>query len=247
MEIIFLGTNGWFDTRTGNTVCTLIKTATCNILLDAGFGIAKADHYLDNRKPTYIFLSHLHLDHISGLHALAKFRFSKKLVLYTVPGTLTVMKQFIAQPFTVPPQRLPFNMELRAVSPRMRCSGVRINARELLHSSRCMGYRFEYDNKAVAYCTDTGVCGNALRLAENAAILITECALRKGQDDEGWPHLDPTHAASMARDAGARRLVMTHFDAENYRSIAQRRRAQAQARVIFPNSCAAYDGMRIRV
>ncbi|MDD5745863.1 MAG: ribonuclease Z [Candidatus Omnitrophica bacterium] len=247
MEIIFLGTNGWFDTRTGNTICTLIKTETGNIILDAGFGIAKADRYLDRQKPTYIFLSHLHLDHIAGLHALAKFRFPRKLVLYTVPGTLKTLKHFLAQPFTVPPQRLPFSLDIRVVSPRMRCSGVTVTARELVHSSRCLGYRFEHKNQTVSYCTDTGVCDNAIRLAQQADVLITECALRKGQDDEGWPHLDPTHAASLARDAGARRLVMTHFDAENYRSLTQRRRAQSQARIIFPQSRAAYDGMRVRL
>ena len=58
MEIIFLGTNGWFDTDTGNTVSALIKTKTCNIILDAGFGMAKADRYINKKKPTYIFLSH---------------------------------------------------------------------------------------------------------------------------------------------------------------------------------------------
>jgi ribonuclease BN (tRNA processing enzyme) len=36
MKIIFLGTNGWYDTKTGNTVSTLIVTKEHNIVLDAG-------------------------------------------------------------------------------------------------------------------------------------------------------------------------------------------------------------------
>jgi ribonuclease BN (tRNA processing enzyme) len=36
MKIIFLGTNGWYDTKTGNTVSILIVTKEHNIVLDAG-------------------------------------------------------------------------------------------------------------------------------------------------------------------------------------------------------------------
>ena len=38
MKIIFLGTIGWYDTETGNTVCTLIETKREFIILDAGSG-----------------------------------------------------------------------------------------------------------------------------------------------------------------------------------------------------------------
>ena len=43
MDIIFLGTNGWYDSPTGSTICTLISSEHYHILLDAGNGIYKAD------------------------------------------------------------------------------------------------------------------------------------------------------------------------------------------------------------
>lgn len=46
MKIIFLGTNGWYDTKTGNTICTLIETDNEYIILDAGNGIYKIDKYI---------------------------------------------------------------------------------------------------------------------------------------------------------------------------------------------------------
>ena len=46
MRVIFLGTNGWYDTETGNTICTLVQTERYDILLDAGNGIHRAEHYL---------------------------------------------------------------------------------------------------------------------------------------------------------------------------------------------------------
>ena len=38
MKIIFLGTNGWYDTKTGNTLSVFMKTKKEYIILDAGSG-----------------------------------------------------------------------------------------------------------------------------------------------------------------------------------------------------------------
>ena len=35
MKITFLGTNGWYDTKTGNTICTLIETKDYFIILQS--------------------------------------------------------------------------------------------------------------------------------------------------------------------------------------------------------------------
>ncbi|NTW75140.1 MAG: ribonuclease Z, partial [Chlorobiaceae bacterium] len=45
MKVVFLGTNGWYDTPVGNTICILIETGSSIILLDAGSGLYKADRY----------------------------------------------------------------------------------------------------------------------------------------------------------------------------------------------------------
>ena len=74
MKITFLGTNGWYATQTGNTICTLIETEKYNLVLDAGNGIYKLEKYLDFKKPVFLFISHLHIDHIEGLHILSHFK-----------------------------------------------------------------------------------------------------------------------------------------------------------------------------
>ena len=51
MKIAFLGTNGWYDTKTGNTVSALVDTKKYYIVLDAGNGIHKLDKYLT--KPNF--------------------------------------------------------------------------------------------------------------------------------------------------------------------------------------------------
>ncbi|MBU1086094.1 MAG: ribonuclease Z [Candidatus Omnitrophica bacterium] len=247
MKVIFLGTNGWFDSKTGNTVCTLIQTKACNIILDAGMGLVKADKYLDDSLPTYVFLSHLHLDHISGLHALAKFKFSQGITLFIAKQLKPGLLEYLNQPFTMAVKRLPFKLNIVNSKPNFNIKNMNIKARELIHASVCLGYRFCFGKKVISYCTDTGLCENAFYLADKADLLITECALRYGQDDQGWPHLDPAKAASLAKQAKVKKLVMTHFDADNYQTLKSRKIAQLQARKVFKESIVAFDELKIEI
>ncbi|MBU1043425.1 MAG: ribonuclease Z [Candidatus Omnitrophica bacterium] len=247
MKVIFLGTNGWFDSKTGNTICTLIQTKSANIILDAGMGLAKADKYLDDSLPAYIFLSHLHLDHICGLHALAKFKFSQGLTLFVPKQLKSALLEYIDQPFTMPIKRLPFKLKIVNSKPDFKIGNINIKARELIHASVCLGYRLSFSNKIISYCTDTGLCENAFYLADKADLLITECALAYGQDDQGWPHLDPQKAAMLAKQAKAKKLVMTHFDADNYQTLKARKIAQKQARKVFSESIVAFDELVIEI
>ncbi|MCM8812396.1 MAG: ribonuclease Z [Candidatus Omnitrophica bacterium] len=247
IQITFLGTNGWFDSPTGSTVCAVADTPECVVILDAGYGLHKLDSVIDQQKPVYLFLSHAHLDHTVGLHVLAKFSFARGLTIFTPPALRAAVRRLCAQPLTVPLAQLPFPVELRSVPRRFSLPGGGGIALPLVHSSVCFGYRFELSGRTLAYCTDTGICANAVKLARAADILITECALQLGQDDGGWPHLDPHKAAGLARQAGAKQLMLTHFDAQVYRTTAQRAQAQAQARQVFPQARVARDGLRICV
>jgi len=117
MEIIFLGTNGWYDSDTGNTICTLINSEKYHIILDAGNGISKADQYIDDDLPVYLFLSHFHLDHIEGLHILNKFHFSQGLKIFGQKGTREVLNTIVNDPFTVPLEKLPYPVEVGELLP----------------------------------------------------------------------------------------------------------------------------------
>lgn len=78
MRIVFLGTLGWYSTRSGNTSCVLVDSADYYVVFDAGDGIYKLDRHIGTLKPINILLSHLHLDHIIGLHIFRSFDLNKK-------------------------------------------------------------------------------------------------------------------------------------------------------------------------
>ena len=227
MQVIFLGTNGWYDTDTGNTICTLINSEKYHIILDAGNGIYKADRYIHDDLPVYLFLSHFHLDHIVGLHILNKFRFTQGLKIYGQKGTKKVLETIMNQPFTVPLDMLPFPVEVHELSSGPYKVPFALESEFLVHAAPCLGYRLDLDGKIVTYCPDTGVCDNAVKLAGDADLLIAECAHKPGEESPVWPHLNPQDAADIARRAGAKRLALTHFDAGRYLTVQERLDAAA--------------------
>ncbi len=247
MKTTFLGTNGWYDTTTGNTVCILVETEQYDIVLDAGNGIHKLDSYASGRKPVFIFLSHFHLDHIAGLHILEKFKFEQGLVICGPEGTKNVLTTLIAQPFTMPFSQLEYRTEILELPAEINKLPFHVEVLPLEHASLTLGYRFRIDGKTVAYCPDTGFCENALRLAEDADLLIAECAYRPGQTVESWPHLNPETAARIAVEARAKLLHLVHFDASLYLTLDDRRLAEKTARQTFPKTVASLDGMQIEV
>ena len=207
----------------------------------------KIDKYMISKKPIYLFLSHFHLDHIIGLHTLNKFNFSQGLNIYGQLRTKRILSEIINSPYTISLDKLPYTVEVFELKEGRHQIPFLVECRHLLHSSRCFGYRLEIDRKIIAYCPDTGVCENAMKLAKDADLLVTECSYKSGEEDENWPHLNPKSAARIARDSGAKKLALIHFDASLYLTIKDREDAEIQAKKIFRNTFAAMDDMEIEV
>ena len=245
MKVNFLGTNGWYDTGTGNTICILIRTEDQEIILDAGNGFYKIEDQVRGRgaRTGYLFLSHFHLDHIEGLHMLNTLRSFSRVTIAGPQGTKKVIETLIAKPFTAPLATLPYAVEIVELPDEQHRFPFSLESAPLLHADLTLGYRISVGGKIVAYCPDTGYCENAVRLGQQADLLIAECAYRIGETNSSWPHLNPGEAARIAREAGAKKLILVHFDASRYRTLGDRKDAETHARTIFPNTISAVDGM----
>lgn len=246
-KITFLGTNGWYDTKTGNTISVLIETGNFYIVLDAGYGFSKISQYAKDDKPVYVFLSHFHLDHVIGLHTLDKNSFPEGLYFILQEGGTKILKTLLNFPYTAPIDKMPFKAEFIEVPENSGLLPFKAEFLPMVHTSFTLGIRIETEGKIIAFCPDTGYCENAVLLSRNADLVITECAYRCGEVNEGWPHLNPELSARIALEAGAKKLLLTHFDAEKYPEIESRYAAEKASREIFPQSYASVDGMELEV
>lgn len=86
---------------------------------------------------------------------------------------------------------------------------------------------------------DTLPCQNAIELARGAKLLLCESTYLEEHVDLARKHRHMTarQAATIAKEAGAHGLILTHFSAR-YRNLEQ---FEEEARTIFPNTHAADD------
>jgi ribonuclease Z len=93
--------------------------------------------------------------------------------------------------------------------------------------------------KALAVTMDTRTCAAALELARGADLVVAEATYLSGEQAEATArgHMTARDAATLAREAGARRLVLTHFS-QRYTSLTP---FAEEATAIHPDVVVAQD------
>lgn len=100
--------------------------------------------------------------------------------------------------------------------------------------------------RRVVYTGDTRPAASVLEAARGADLLIHDATFLREDAERAHEthHSTAEGAATLARDAGARQLALTHLSAR-YAELPHL--AEAEARAVFPNTVAAYDGLSIEV
>lgn len=252
MKIIFLGTNGWYTSPIGNTTCILIDSESHYIVFDAGNGLYKLDGYITEDKPITLFVSHFHLDHVSGFHTLAKFKFPQGIDIYVTQSRKKDFETLVNAPYTVGIDsnsgvQLNTRLRLHELSEGKHDVGFPVEVIRLQHAFEDHGYRVALEGKTIAYSGDTGICPNSKVLAQDADLLIHECSFTKIPDGYTWGHTDPELTATLAKDSNVKRLILTHFDPTQYPTLDKRKEAEKEAQKIFPSTQAATDDMIVEL
>lgn len=243
MKIVFLGTNGWYTTQTGNTPCVLIDSQDHYVIFDAGNGIYKLDKYITEDKPISLFISHFHIDHVSGFHTFNKFNFSQIINVYMAKGRKKDFDTLVNPPFTSPKPST--QITINELSEGKHQIPFPVEVIEQFHAYKDHGFRVTLEGKTIAYSGDCGISPSSMTLAKNADLLIHECSYKDNHPPSTWGHVGPTEAAKLAKVAGVKKLILNHFDASLYTTLADRKEAEQQAKAIFPNTTAATDDMII--
>lgn len=99
--------------------------------------------------------------------------------------------------------------------------------------------------QSMAFIMDTRLCDGAFELAKGVDLLVCESTYlsseRREARDHG--HLTAEQAATIAKEAGAKRLVLTHFS-QRYGSL---KPFLAEARAVHDDVVAVRDGDRVSV
>ena len=107
---------------------------------------------------------------------------------------------------------------------------------KLVHLDDVSEYR---PGQSFALTMDTRPCPGARRLAEGADLLVSEATFLNSEATEAneYRHMTAAQAATLAKDAGVRRLVLTHFS-QRYTSLEG---FVAEAGAIHPEVVVARD------
>jgi ribonuclease BN (tRNA processing enzyme) len=168
-----------------------------------------------------VVLSHYHLDHCLDLFALAFARHNPTLggpdgmgeielvgprgLADRLAGAPALLGRWAAMP----------NARIHEVEPgeELVRDGLRWRSVANGHTPEALSWRVEPAAKAapwsLVYTGDTRDDPRVAELARGAGVLLSECSFPEEEGAEN--HLTPTSAARLARTAGVKRLILTHF------------------------------------
>lgn len=204
----------------------LVRSNTTSIVLDMGPGtLIELRNHVDYRTLDGVVISHLHVDHILDL---VELRFTlaynpipieQPLPLYLPPDGIATLRR-IAQAFESPESGLEwftgvFDVHEYDPDGLVEIGDLTCSFTETVHFVPCWAIRVIAPDGAgdLFYTADTGPSADLVPAARGAAVIVAE-ATEKSASDMPWEqrgHLTPTEAATLAHDAGARTLVLTHM------------------------------------
>jgi len=167
---------------------------------------------------TDLILTHFHPDHVSGAPLLLMQMWllgrSRPLNIYGLAPVMDRMETLMGfydwatwpNFFPVTFNRLPSE----EMTPVLSCDEMVIHASPVQHMIPTIGLRFDFDDgRSLAYSCDTAPCGEVVRLAKDADVLIHEAS--------GGPigHSTAREAGEIAARAGAHALYLIHYPTIN--------------------------------
>ena len=219
MEIYTVGSGTGVPSLRRGSPATVIRTGKSVMLLDSGSGTLRRmlEVDIDFSEIDYLLYSHFHPDHTADLVPFlfasnygSERRRTRELYLIGHEGIARFyegLKDVYGQ--WVIPQGYTLNI-VEMKDKEMAFSDFRLQGFHLEHSDHSIGFRVTTPGgKAVAYSGDTDYCPNLILLAREVDLLILECSFPDDRKVEG--HLTPSLAGRVAREAGCKRLVLTHL------------------------------------
>jgi phosphoribosyl 1,2-cyclic phosphodiesterase len=213
---------------------------------------------------THILVTHYHWDHIQGVPFFAPLYSENNAFHFYSFRSKHLGRDSLKQVFETQMATPYFPVNMSAMTAKkkfMEVSGGdsftigenKITARYINHPQGCLGYRIETPGGTVVYATDNEPgdpqLDNELReLAAGADIFVNDAQYTPEQlatTRKGWGHSSWREGVKVAREAGAKTLVLFHHDPDATDRMVDG--LLRQAREEFDSVFAASEGMVIKL
>jgi len=173
---------------------------------------------IDRHRIGHILFSHFHADHFSDFvtfffDAVYHSRFVGNRADLAIIGPRGTRRLFGMILNTFPGfNTAAFHVKIREVADRSFMLGqTRILPRTVVHSPRlhCVGYRIEHGGRALAYSGDAQYCASLVHLCRGADVAVLDCSFPANRP--GLGHMHAGDCGRVAREAGVKRLILSHF------------------------------------
>eukprot|EP00702_Spironucleus_salmonicida_P001392 EST42683.1 Ribonuclease BN [Spironucleus salmonicida] len=206
MRFTCLGIAGGFVSADQNTQSYFLEFNNSNLLFDASEGAAIS---LNNISIDTIFISHIHMDHISGLPQIILNHINNNFqipIIYAPSGS----QQFITNFFSL--MNLEVNINIIQIDTILQNIDYKISTIELFHVVECYGIRIETSKNKLIYILSDGDYSN-LEILESVPIdyLICECTFTNLEKAKQFKHSNDTIVRQLVDRLNVQNIIIGHF------------------------------------
>lgn len=210
----------------GNTTCVAIETADGRlVILDCGSGLRPLGAALLPDPPAEldIILTHMHLDHVTGLGFFAPL-FMNTIIRFWGPRLEGVpleenLARYLAPPlFPLRFEDSPAKKQVTEIGEgSWEIGGLSVTAAPVQHPGGALGYRFEEAGRAFAFIPDNELGldpDSGVELAAGADILMHDAQYTGAEypGKVGWGHSSVPDLVAFVRRTEPGRVFMFHHD-----------------------------------
>ena len=205
----------------------LLRQDSTAVLVDCGSGIAgRIPAHVPVNRLQGVAISHLHPDHyfdLVPLYYMLKFGeprssdLSPRLPVFLPPGGREFMRR-LGELIAAKSAMLEDVFDIReyVADCEIPIGDLSFTFHHVQHYVLSHAMRVQGQSGAtLVFSSDVGPCAQLVEIAREADLLMCESALLDGAQDEHDParrgHMSAAEAGQAARDAGARRLLITHY------------------------------------
>lgn len=216
MRLTVLGSSASYPDAGRACAGYLVQSGTTSLLLDCGNGVlSNLGRLIDPTHLSAVFITHGHVDHFADIYALqAALRYAPAgplapLPLYLPAGLFERMRAVLgdkgawelAEAFEV--------HELVAGTP-VEIGAITVTPLPVDHVDVTFALVVAEGEARLCYTSDTRLGEAVLAAARGVSVLLADSTLPPAFEGRA-PHMVPAEAGTLASDAGARTLVLTHL------------------------------------